>query len=150
MNTGRDAIEKEEKMNEKIKHFVEEVKENFDLLLFPFYSLYTFGMFFGDFGGFSKSSKEYLIDIYGERIKQVMVYGSYARGKATEESDIDVLIVVDDSLNSFEVRKSLSDILFDILLENGELISVIAIPESYFKNYNSPFLLNVKEEGVTV
>ena len=119
MNTEREAIEKGKKMNEKIKHFVEEVKE-------------------------------YLIKIYGDRVKQVIIYGSYARGEATEESDIDVLIVVDDSLNSFKVRKSLSDILFDILLENEELISVIAIPESYFKNYNSPFLLNVKEEGVTV
>ncbi len=119
MNTEREAIEKGKKMNEKIKHFVEEIKE-------------------------------YLIKIYGDRVKQVIIYGSYARGEATEESDIDVLIVVDDSLNSFEVRKSLSDILFDILLENGELISVIAIPESYFKNDNSPFLLNVKEEGVTV
>jgi hypothetical protein len=32
-----------------------EIIENFDLLLFPFHSLYTFGMFFGDFGVFSKS-----------------------------------------------------------------------------------------------
>jgi hypothetical protein len=61
-----------------------------------------------------------------------------------------VLIVVDDSLNPFEVRESLSDVLFDILLENEELISAIAIPESFFKSYKSPFLLNVKEEGVAV
>lgn len=97
-----------------------------------------------------KKIKKHLIELYGGKIKQVILYGSYVRGEATEDSDIDVLVVVDDSLNPFEVRKSLSDILFDILLENGELISVIAIPESFFKNYNSPFLLNVKEEGVVV
>jgi len=118
-NEHRKRSNREGEMNEKIKHFVEEVKE-------------------------------YLIAIYGERIKQVILYGSFVRGEATEESDIDVLIVVDDSLNPFEVRKSLSDILFDILLEKGELISVIAIPESFFKNYHSPFLLNVKEEGVII
>jgi hypothetical protein len=42
----------------------------------------------------------------------------------------------------------LSDLLFDILLEQGELVSVIAISEHFFENYNSPFMLNVKKEGV--
>jgi len=92
--------------------------------------------------------KEHLIKIYGEKIKHVILYGSYVRGEATRDSDIDVLVVVDDSLNPFEVRNSLSDLLFDILLEEGELFSVIAVPEHFFENYNSPFILNVKGEGV--
>ena len=87
--------------------------------------------------------------MYGERIKKVILYGSYVRGEATRDSDIDVLVLVDQSLNPFEVRESLSDLLFDILLEEGELISVIAVPEQSFENYNSPFMLNVKKEGVT-
>ncbi|MCK4224921.1 MAG: nucleotidyltransferase domain-containing protein [candidate division Zixibacteria bacterium] len=92
--------------------------------------------------------KEPLLKAYGEGIKQVILYGSCARGKATKDSDIDLLVVVDDSLNPFEVRKSLSDTIFDVLLEKGELFSVIVVPEHFFKNYNSPFLLNVKEEGI--
>ena len=92
--------------------------------------------------------KEPLLKMYGEKIKQVILYGSYVRGLATKDSDIDLLVVVDDSLNPSEVRKSLSDVIFDILLEKGELISVIVVPEHFFKNYNSPFLLNVKEEGI--
>jgi predicted nucleotidyltransferase len=93
--------------------------------------------------------KEHLIKTYGERIKQVILYGSQVRGETTKDSDIDILVVVDESLNPFEVRKSLSDLLFDIVLEEGELVSVIAVPEHFFKNYNSPFMLNVKKEGVT-
>lgn len=93
--------------------------------------------------------KEHLIRTYGERIKQVILYGSQVRGETTKDSDVDILVVVDESLNPFEVRKSLSDLLFDIILEEGELVSVIAVPEHFFKNYNSPFLLNVKKEGVT-
>jgi predicted nucleotidyltransferase len=65
---------------------------------------------------------------------------SYVRDEATEESDTDVLLVVDDSVHTFRVRKSLSDLLFDILLEKGELVSVIVIPEGLFKDYNMPFL----------
>jgi len=92
--------------------------------------------------------KEHLIKTYGERIKQVILYGSQVRGETTKDSDVDILVVVDESLNPFEVRKSLSDLLFDIVLEEGELASVIAVPEHFFKNYNSPFLLNVRKEGV--
>jgi len=86
--------------------------------------------------------------MYGEGIKKVILYGSYVRGEVTGDSDVDILVLVDQSLNPFEVRESLSDLLFDILLEEGELISVIAVPETLFENYNSPFMLNVKKEGV--
>jgi predicted nucleotidyltransferase len=85
--------------------------------------------------------------MYGENIKKVILYGSYVRGEATRDSDIDLLILIDQSLNPFEVRDSLSDLLFDILLEEGEHISVIAIPEYVYDNYGSPFILNVKKEG---
>jgi predicted nucleotidyltransferase len=68
--------------------------------------------------------KNYLINIYGEKVRKVILYGSHVRGEATKDSDIDILVLVDDTLNPFQVRKSLSDFLFDILLEKGELISV--------------------------
>ena len=86
--------------------------------------------------------------MYGGKIKKVILYGSCVRGEATRDSDIDVLVLVDQSLNPFEVRESLSDLLFDILLEEGEHISVIAVPEHLYENYNSPFMLNVKKEGL--
>lgn len=92
--------------------------------------------------------KEHLIKVYGKKIKQVVIYGSYARGEATKDSDVDVLIVIDDTLNPLEVRKNLSDVILDILLEERELISVVAMPETFFNNYQSPFILNVKEEGL--
>lgn len=94
--------------------------------------------------------KRFLIDKYGDDIKQVIVYGSFARGEATEDSDIDMAIIIDDSLNTENVEKELSDLLFDILLERKELISIFAIPESIYENYNSPFILNTKAEGVAI
>ena len=92
--------------------------------------------------------KTHLQTLYGSGIKKVILYGSCARNQKTRDSDIDILVVVDRSLNPFEVRESLSDLLFDILLEKGELVSVIAVPEDFFETYNSPFVLNVKKEGV--
>lgn len=94
--------------------------------------------------------KKFLIREYGNGIKQVLIYGSFARGEATEDSDIDMAVIIDDSLKAENVEKELSDFLFDILLERKELISVFAIPESIFENYNSPFILNTKAEGVAI
>lgn len=95
-----------------------------------------------------KQIKAHLITMYGEKIKKVILYGSYVRGNATRDSDIDILVLVDQSLNPFEVRESLSDLLFDMILEEGELVSVIAVPEHFYESYNSPFMLNVRKEGV--
>jgi predicted nucleotidyltransferase len=92
--------------------------------------------------------KAHLIKVYGKGIKKVILYGSYVRGETTRDSDIDILVVADPSLNPFEVRECLSDLLFDIILYEGELVSVIVIPEDFFESYNSPFMLNVKKEGV--
>ena len=61
--------------------------------------------------------KAHLIKTYGGKIKKVILYGSYVRGEVTGDSDIDILVLVDQSLNPFEVRESLSDLLFHILLE---------------------------------
>ena len=44
----------------------------------------------------------------------------------------------------------MSDLLYDMLLEEGELVSVIVIPEDFFENHNLPFMLNVRKEGVTI
>ncbi len=94
--------------------------------------------------------KDYLITIYGDKIIEVILYGSYVRGDATEDSDIDVLVLIDESLNPSEVRKSLSDLLFDILLQEGELVSVVTLPKNFFDNYNYPFILNVRREGIRI
>ena len=93
--------------------------------------------------------KAYLHERYGTGIKKVIIYGSHARGEATDDSDIDVLALVDQSLDPREVENSLSDLLYDIILEEHELVSVIAVSEERFANYNSPFMLNVRKEGIT-
>ena len=93
--------------------------------------------------------KAYLHERYGAGIKRVILYGSHARGEATEDSDVDVLVLVDQSLNPSEVEDSLRDLLYDIILDEGELVSVIAVSEERFENYDSPLMLNVRKEGIT-
>jgi predicted nucleotidyltransferase len=94
--------------------------------------------------------KAHLHEKYGEGIKRVILYGSHARGEATKDSDVDMLVLVDQSLNPRDVEDNLSDLLYDILLDERELVSVIVLPEDHFDSRNLPFMLNVRKEGVTI
>ena len=94
--------------------------------------------------------KEHLNSVYGDKIKRAMVYGSFAKGEANEESDVDIAVVVADELNPNNVENSLDSLLFQILMEKSELITVLVIPESKFNTYNSPLILNIEEEGVLI
>ncbi|MHA1263231.1 MAG: nucleotidyltransferase domain-containing protein [Candidatus Freyarchaeota archaeon] len=82
-----------------------------------------------------------------EGVKKVILYGSYARNEAGKHSDIDILVVVEDNIDTKRVEVEMDD-LFDILLEEKKLVSLIVVKESLFENYKSPLFLNVKEEGV--
>ena len=100
--------------------------------------------------GLLRGIKKYIVDIYGNKIKKMIIYGSYASGDTIKNSDIDLLVVIDESLESLEIENVLNEYLFQILLRDGELVSIMAIPENLFNTYNSPFLLNVKEEGISI
>lgn len=94
--------------------------------------------------------KAHLHERYGASIKRVILYGSCARREATRSSDVDMLVLVDQSLNPREVDDSLRDLLYDMLLEEGELVSAIVFSEDYFESHSLPFMLNVRREGVAV
>jgi len=94
--------------------------------------------------------KKQLLFIYGEKFGKLVLYGSYARADAWEGSDIDVAVVLkNDVLPAKEIDR-LIDVITDINLEYDVLISVYPISEKSFLSGNSPLLLNIKREGVSV
>ncbi len=100
--------------------------------------------------GLIKDIKARLIELFGRGIKEVILYGSFARGEAEENSDIDLAVIVDDDLETGDVEREISEYLFDILLEQEELVSVVAISEKTYKNYKMPVINAVKKEGKTI
>ncbi len=88
---------------------------------------------------------------HGDKIEKIILFGSLARGEATEESDIDILVIT--SGNRFEMQKNLSGIAVDILLKTGEYISAKAVSTeeySFMKKINTGFYRNIAKEGVVV
>lgn len=89
--------------------------------------------------------------IYGESLKRIILYGSYARGDQTADSDIDVMILVDmDETEIKSHRNRLSDATFDVNFENDVLIMPIVQNEAFFDRWVGayPFYNNVNNEGV--
>lgn len=86
--------------------------------------------------------------LYGGRLKNIILYGSYARGKATEDSDIDLAIVLDGDVVPGEEIDRMIDIITEINLKYGVLISVYPVSEKNYNTINSPLLLNLRREGI--
>lgn len=95
-----------------------------------------------------KEFREEIEKLYGTRLKNTILYGSWARGEATEGSDIDVLIVLEGKVIPGKEIDRMIDIITDINLEHGVLISVCPISEEDYSTVNSPLLINVRREGI--
>lgn len=96
---------------------------------------------------------EEIKNIYGEYLRKIILYGSYARGEATESSDIDIMILVNlDDLEIKEYSDELSSITFDMNLDNDLMIMPIVKNEEHFKKWIGayPFYRNVEKEGVSL
>lgn len=90
-----------------------------------------------------------VLEMYGEKIESIILFGSVAKREAKEDSDIDILIVTKNE--DFRLRRALLGIAFDILLETRENISVKALSKDEFdRNKNFSFLRNVISEGIKV
>ena len=88
----------------------------------------------------------------GSKLSKIILYGSYARGDFRENSDVDVMILV-NGMSEDEIREAeerLCDISFDIELEKGIHISAILKDEEQFISWENtlPFYYNVRQEGV--
>jgi len=88
--------------------------------------------------------------LYGKRLKDTILYGSWARGEATEGSDIDVLIVLEGKVAPGKEIDRIIDVITEINLKYGVLISVYPVSEEDFPTVNSPLLINARREGVSV
>jgi predicted nucleotidyltransferase len=95
-----------------------------------------------------KEFREELEKLYENRLKTIILYGSWARGEATEDSDIDVLIVLEGKVIPGKEIDRMIDIITEINLKHGVLISVYPISEDDYSTINSPLLINVRREGV--
>lgn len=88
-----------------------------------------------------------LRDRYGTRLRQVLFFGSRARGDASEESDYDCLLVFDAIPP--EIKADLDRLAAQWLWDRCLVFSWVAITEEDRQRLRyEPFLQNARREGI--
>ncbi len=80
---------------------------------------------------------------------KIILYGSYARGDATEESDIDLLILVDREKISYKDKIKITDPLYGLEIETGQIVSPLVKTKSEWDAlyFFTPLYYNIRAEG---
>lgn len=87
---------------------------------------------------------------YGDRLERVMLYGSRARGDAELDSDVDLLVVLDECTDFWAEHRRLGDIAHQASEGAETIISAMPMSRIDFEERRSPLLMNVQREGVEV
>jgi predicted nucleotidyltransferase len=91
--------------------------------------------------------------IFGDKLRHLILFGSYARNEHAPDSDIDIMILVEESEERLRHYKYIvADIMGELSLKHEKLISLIEIPYNRYARYLDvlPFYKNVYDEGVEI
>lgn len=88
--------------------------------------------------------------LYGEQMDSMILYGSYARGEARDESDIDVLVLLKQMQSPYSEIRKMGDINNNYLLTYEYLICPLPVSADNYLHQETPLLRNVKKEGIRI
>lgn len=91
--------------------------------------------------------------ILGNRLKKIVLYGSYARGDYNKSSDIDIMILTDLTDKEIsEYSMKIWEKSADIEIDKGIVISPLVRNIDHFEAWSDvkPFYINIINEGVVL
>jgi predicted nucleotidyltransferase len=92
---------------------------------------------------------ECLRERFGSELCDVQLFGSYARGTAGEDSDIDVFVVLERV--DYAVQRDVYDIAGDLFADTGLLVSATVFARSLYETHRAqqrPLVAEIEREGL--
>ena len=96
-----------------------------------------------------KQFKDILQQSLGDRLVELRLFGSHARGDADEGSDFDVLVIVDRRTD--DVREMILDADVEMMNRYEKLFAALIYDESEWQKARSfPHAWNIERDGVVL
>lgn len=95
--------------------------------------------------------QEQMLSIFGHDLKKVILFGSYARNEADDESDIDILLLIDEEPGELKrYHDQIIDVMVDLSIKYDIVLSIIEQEYKQFNKYAKfvPFYENVQNDGI--
>ena len=92
--------------------------------------------------------KARLRDTYGTRLRGVVLFGSQARGDATPQSDIDVLVLLDGPVDPGRDLDTNLRALYPLALQWSRRVSAKPIAADEYENLDCPLYREARREGI--
>jgi predicted nucleotidyltransferase len=91
-----------------------------------------------------------LRELFGDRLQEVRMFGSSARGDDDPESDLDLLVVLTGPSDFWSDRSLMDDILWQHTLDSGIVVSAMPVSVDDARSPAKPALMRAFEEGIAV
>ena len=90
-----------------------------------------------------------ILNVIEEKVIKIVLYGSVVRGTDTEESDVDVALLLTKSMDKDE-EEELSEFIVDMNLKYDKVFSIIDIEYNIFCKWEAimPFYRNMEKDGI--
>lgn len=94
------------------------------------------------------SIRQGLEGIYGVRLRGLYLFGSYARSEASSDSDVDLLIVLDEVTDYVREVRRAGGLIASLALRHDISFSYVFVSATDWRQAEGPFLENVREDAI--
>ena len=93
--------------------------------------------------------KQRLYEVLSDEVQQIILFGSRSRGDAEEDSDYDVLLLVERRTR--ELEDQVDDIAYEMLDRYGAVVTIFVFEvETFEREIHEPLFCNIRQEGVVL